>query len=329
MSTDNKVLKIAGKDPGGLAKGIKVREDGGIIASDGAKILKINEGTLAAGAKTSPLSALTEGRPCRVFAFISPSSVPWELVITAKYLDKEDPNGNTSSNRKVLSAFDDSIERHVYVTSDGSQKLVNGYGGRASGWTELTESVVSGLNYQLTNKSSSESFDYQLIVVSYPHEVLVEEQLKLLNKKYAQDSDAPVINEYSEIVSEDVELTASDSAVIYESSGYTRVEHLNIASSDGKQPTIRIQPKNPDGSLQGPISIGNGNTGRGSHTSLETLIAFQNSLFDVVQPSGGATIVSLNRYMTFPNGVQISVTTTASLPANLYCGIRGYFVRRD
>lgn len=330
MSTDNKVLKIAGKDPSGLVKGIKVREDGEIVASDGAKILKINRGTLAAGGKTV-LYTLTDGRPCRVFVFVTPyADIPWELKITQKQLDTLESAGTSVEHRNRLSAFDGAIKVTDAVISSGGQVLEAGYGSRASGWSNLTESEVTGFNYQLTNNSSTESFDYQLIVVSYPYETLVEDRLKSVEKHLANLAANTVEDnaEYPEVVSHNATLSSLDpSSVAYDSDSYTRIEHLDFASTSADEPTIKIQPKNKDGSLQGPISIGNAVTGLGSHIAMATIRQYKSNLFDIASSDGSATVVSLNRYMTFPHG--LTITLEYNKEDEIQTSIRGYFVRRD
>lgn len=319
----SKLMRVAGKDNSGKVKGVSISENGEIRVSDGASIVSVDSFDLAAGSLPKNHTRQVD-KPCRVFIFVDSAvkEVPYEVTISSGLLD-------TAANYMVTDAPESfKIRNEILpkkIESNGDEALVSGNGHRSSAYTDLFNTVGNGLSYQVINKGAT-NLTGKVVLVSYPYSVVQHKEedmaAEIVSGLSAVLREKPVIEpDYISTIAEfDGSKTQED---LYETDNHTVIEFLEFACTNTSTVRLYIYGKKSDGTLTETIGQLTIDTAKSAPYTVESSMAHNASLFDA-SISDTAGKLSLNRYLTFPNGVKI---TAGTLGVAAKVALRVYAIR--
>lgn len=302
----NKVLKIAGKNPSGNSLGINVDGFGDMLVSDSSRIILQEDINKAAGGFHN-FSFFCDS-PFKAFFFIetgSSAGVPWDMIVVQEKVSGE---GDISSKARTLKT---GHKDRMILKSNGRLDVVVGNGRQDAAYSELLVPNGTQMYLQIRNNDPTKGLVGKVFIVKYPFvtALISTDSADNINSQLVVDSETP------------------STLVMYETDDHTRIEYLEIGSNNRSEPTIQIRPKDEYGVPMAPLGMIGSKTGTGGGMNMQTLDDNLSSLFDLKYRYIDGSKYSLNRYMTFPNGVQI-IFVKAAAPIGTAFGIRGYAVRK-
>ena len=228
---------------------------------------------------------------------------PWRLTLTGVSLLGASGSTDLGTNT-------------VLLESSGQFDLLKGHGSRSRAFTSINATPGTIFNPNIENLGQ-ETLTFNVVVVKYPHSAALVELLST-PEEYVADT----INATSSSAD-----PTEGPVTLYETDTYTRIEYLEFASNNPDVPVIQIYPKLKGGVTLGlSLGVARHATGGGTHMSMENLDVAKSSLFDKLHRGADGAKYALNRYLTFPHGVLIRITSGTS-GANF--AVRGYAVKRE